>query len=193
MPGVAPFAEVDVDKRVHDLTFDRFGLARDSDGRAAKLGSTFTLTPILTGQAAVGYTWRTYADPTLAPLAGATFDASLVWLASALTTVKLVALTTANETTLVGVSGVFTHEVGAEVDHAFRRWLDIALRFTYDRDSYEGSVRDDNRYSAGTALTYKLNREMWLRGELRRDWLSSNLPGNNYAAYVALLTLRLQR
>ena len=32
-----------------------------------------------------------------------------------------------------------------------------------------------------------------LRGELRRDWLVSNIPVNDYQAYVALLTLRLQR
>ena len=94
---------------------------------------------------------------------------------------------------LGGVSGIFTHEVGAEVDHAFRRWLDGALKFIFDRDNYVGSNREDNRFSAGTTLTYKLTREMWLRGELRRDWQVSNIPGNDYAAYVAMLTLRLQR
>ena len=36
-------------------------------------------------------------------------------------------------------------------------------------------------------------RAMQLKGEVRREWLTSNLPGNNYQAYVALLGLRLQR
>ena len=193
MPGVAPFAEVDLDERIHDLTFDRSGLERDSDGRAGKLGSTFSLSPIVTGQLALGYMSRSYRDPTLPDLQGATLDGSLVWLASALTTFKLTSSTTANETTVAGVAGILTHEVGIEVDHAFRRWLDLALKFTLDRDNYVASPREDNRFSAGTVLTYKLTREMWLRGELRRDWLASNIPGNDYAAYVAMLTLRLQR
>jgi hypothetical protein len=38
-----------------------------------------------------------------------------------------------------------------------------------------------------------LNREMQVKGELRREWLTSSLPGNNYQAYVALLGVRLQR
>jgi hypothetical protein len=193
IPGIQPFAELDLDQRVHDLTYDRSGLERDSDGTTGKLGSTFSLSPILTGQLALGYMSRAYRDPRLPNLQGATLDSSLVWLASALTTVKLTTSTTANETTLAGVAGIFTHEVGVEVDHAFRRWLDIALKFTLDRDNYVASPREDNRYSAGTVLTYKLTREMWLRGELRRDWLASNIPGNDYAAYVAMLTLRLQR
>jgi hypothetical protein len=193
MPGVAPFAEVDLDERIHDLAFDRSGLERDSDGRAGKLGSTFSLSPIVTGQFALGYMSRSYRDATLPDLQGATFDSSLAWLASALTTVKLTTSTTANETTVAGVAGIFTHEVGIEVDHAFRRWLDVAFKLTLDRDNYVASPREDNRFSAGTVLTYKLTREMWLRGEVRRDWLASNIPGNDYAAYVAMLTLRLQR
>jgi hypothetical protein len=34
---------------------------------------------------------------------------------------------------------------------------------------------------------------MQVKGELRREWLTSNLPGNDHQAYVALLGLRLQR
>jgi hypothetical protein len=56
-----------------------------------------------------------------------------------------------------------------------------------------GSERLDRRYVGSFGLTYKLNREMQLKGELRREWLSSNEAGNNYQAYVALLGVRLQR
>jgi hypothetical protein len=94
---------------------------------------------------------------------------------------------------LGGVSGVFTLELGIEVDHAFRTWLDATLKFSGDRDDYVGSARQDDRYAASVALTYKPSREWQLKGELRREWLSSNLPGNNYQAYAAMLGVRLQR
>jgi hypothetical protein len=192
-PGMKPFLELDADRRHHDLSIDFSGFARDSDGRAAKLGTTFELSRILIGQVALGYLERSYADPRLPDLKGPTFDGSLTWVASALTTVKLNAATTANETTLAGVSGVFTHELGIEVDHAFRTWLDATLKFIGDRDDYVGSPRQDDRYAASAALTYKLSRQWQLKGELRREWLSSNLPGNDYQAYVAMLGVRLQR
>jgi hypothetical protein len=192
-PGVQPFVEIDADRRHHDLPFDQSGFDRDSRGRAAKIGSTFELSRILTGQLAFGYLARNYTDPSLPDIKGPTLDASLTWVASALTTFKFTALTIVSESTLAGVSGEFTHELGIEVDHAFRTWLDGTLKFIGDRDAYVGEPRLDNRYAASFALTYKLVREMQLKGELRREWLISNQAGNNYQAYVALLGLRLQR
>jgi len=192
-PGVIPFVELDADRRRHDLAADSFGIDRDSQGRAAKIGTTFELSRILTGELSFGYLERDYTDPTLQNIKGPTFDGSLTWVASALTTFKLIAVTRADESTLAGVSGVFTHELGIGVDHAFRTWLDATLKFTGDRDVYVGNPRQDNRYAGAFDLIYKLNRELQLKGELRREWLTSNLPGNNYQAYVAMLGLRLQR
>jgi hypothetical protein len=192
-PGVIPFVELDADRRRHDLAVDSFGIDRDSQGRAAKIGTTFELSRILTGELSFGYLERDYTDPTLQNIKGPTFDGSLTWVASALTAFKLTAVTRADESTLAGVSGVFTHELGIEVDHAFRTWLDATLKFTGDRDAYVGNPRQDNRYAGAFDLIYKLNREMQLKGELRREWLTSNLPGNNYQAYVAMLGLRVQR
>jgi hypothetical protein len=192
-PGIKPFVELDADRRHHDLPFDTLGFARDSDGAAAKVGSTFELSRILTGQIAFGYLDRRYGDPALPMIAGPTLDASLTWVASALTTFKFTAVTSANESTLFGVSGVFTHELSLEVDHAFRTWLDATLKLTGYRDAYVGSARLDDRYAAAFDLTYKLNREMQLKGEVRREWLTSNEIGNDYQAYVGLLGVRLQR
>ena len=71
----------------------------------------------------VGWLERHYQDPNLPKIAGLTVDGSLTWVASALTTFKLTAVTRADESTVPGVSGQFTREVTLQVDHAFRRWL----------------------------------------------------------------------
>ena len=55
------------------------------------------------------------------------------------------------------------------------------------------SSREDKRYSAGVGLTYKLNRTVQIKGEFRQDWLRSNVTGNDYAASVFLLGVRVQR
>jgi len=192
-PGVKPFAEVDVDTRIHDITPDRTGADRDSDGVTMKAGTAFEFTRKLTGEISVGYLNRYYQDPHLPNVHAPLIDASLIWAASALTTIKFASATTVSESVLTDVSGVLVHSNGLEVSHAFRRWLIATAKFGYEIDDYIGSLRQDHKYLAGLSLTYKLNRDFWLKGELREEWLSSNIPNSNYAATIALLGLRLQR
>jgi hypothetical protein len=191
-PGVKPFVEIAADTRTRDIAVDPAGERRDSNGFSAKVGTTFEVTRLVTGEIAVGYITRTYKDPTLPDLKGLLVDASLVWAASGLTTVAFSAKTTADETTLFGVSGVLRHNIALQVDHAFRRWLIGSLRFSYGLDDYQGSVREDKRYVASAALVYKLSRTWQLKGELREEWLRSNIAGADYSATVALLGLRWQ-
>jgi hypothetical protein len=192
-PGVKPFAEVDVDTRVHDLTIDRTGADRNSDGVAMKLGTAFEFTRTLTGEISAGYLERFYQDPNLPNIRAPLVDASLTWAMSALTTVKFAATTNVTEAVLTDVSGVLVHGNGLEVSHAFRRWLIATAKFGYEIDDYIGSLRQDHKYVASLAMTYKLNRDLWLKSELREEWLISNIPNSNYAATIALIGLRMQR
>lgn len=193
LPGVTPFAEVSADSRVHDLETDVAGFQRDSKGLTGKIGTTFKLTSLLTGEIALGYTKRTYDDSRLKDLTGLIGDASLIWTASALTTVKFTGSSTVGESTQADVSGVLYRDVGLQVDHAFQRWLIGSVKAGFGDDDYVGSVREDKRYSVGAGLTYKFNRDLQLKGEFRQNWLHSNVAGNNYAESVFLLGLRVQR
>jgi len=120
-------------------------------------------------------------------------DGALTWTASALTAFKLVATTTAAESTTPGVSGVLTRGLAAQVNHAFRRWLTATGTFAFWLDDYEGSPRVDKRYAASALLTYKATREFWFKAEYRHEWRTSNIPGNDYTADVVLVGVRLQR
>jgi hypothetical protein len=193
LPGLKPFAEVNADTRIHDLPIDRTGADRDSNGVAMKVGTAFEFTRTLTGEISVGYLNRFYQDPNLPNIHAPLLDASLIWAASALTTIKFVSTTNVNESVLTDVSGVLVHNNGLEISHALRRWLIATAKFGYGIDDYIGSLRQDHRYVASLAIAYKLSREFWLKGELREEWLNSNVPNSNYAATVALLGLRLQR
>jgi hypothetical protein len=192
LPTVRPFAQVDVDTRIYDLPIDAGGVPRDSDGIAGRVGTTFDMSRLLTGEVAIGYLTRVYKDPTLPNLEGLLLDASLVWVPTGLTTVKLNARTSADESTLAGVSGVLTRNVSLQVDHAFRRWLIGTVRVGYGLDDYVGSVREDDRYIASAGITYKLTRAWHVKGELRQEWLKSNVPGNDYTATIAQVGLRWQ-
>ncbi len=216
MPGVKPFVEVAADSRVHDLAADINGFERDSTGLTGKVGSTFDLARRLTGEVAVGYTQRSYADPRFDNLGALIGNASLIWTADALTTVKLSATSAVGESTIPGVSGVLSRDTGLQIDHSLRRWLIATAKFGFGVDNYKGGTdtstglaaicdcvittpgetgpdRQDLRYQVGFGLTYKLNPEFQIKGEVRHEWLRSNVAGNDYDANVFLLGIRVQR
>lgn len=192
-PGVKPFVEAGADARVHELVVDFAGVARDSVGFVARAGTTFEMTRKLTGEVSVGYLDRVYKDATLPELRGAIAEASLVWSATPLTTLRLIGKSSAEETILPGVSGTLVRDARVEVEHAFRRWLIGTLKFGIGSDSYVGSARVDHRYVASAAITYKLSRVAQIKGEARREWRTSNVIGGDYAANVFLAGIRLQR
>ena len=192
LPGLKPFVEGEGDSRVHDLRLDRSGYARNSSGGYAKAGTSFEFTRLLTGEIAVGYAARDYVDPRLDTLQGLLVSSSLTWTATPLTTAKFYSNTSIDETTLPGVSGVLTHIYTVEVDHDFRRWLTAIGKFTYGTLDYQGDGRRDKTYSAEGDLIYKMTRNLWVKGSLRRDVLNSNIPGNSTASTVVMLGVRLQ-
>ena len=192
LPGLKPFVEGEGDSRVHDLTLDRNGYARDSTGGYAKAGTSFEFTRLLTGEISIGYAARNYADPRLERLEGLLTSSSLTWTATPLTTAKFISSTSIDETTLPGVSGVLTHTYTLEVDHDFRRWLTGIGKFTYGTLEYQGDGRNDKTYSLEGDVIYKMTRNLWIKGTLRRDVLNSNFIGNSTASTVVMLGVRLQ-
>lgn len=192
MPGLKPFVEVEGDSRIHDTKFDRSGYQRDSSGGYLKGGTSFEFSRLLTGEIGVGYAARDYVDTRLNRLEGLLVSSSLTWTVTPLTTAKFYSDTAISETTLPGTSGVLTHTYTVEVDHDFRRWLTGIGKFTWGSLDYQGDNRHDKFYSLSGDVIYKMSRNIWLKGTLRRDWLDSNLSGNSTASTVVMLGVRLQ-
>ena len=191
-PGVKPFVEAEADSRFHDQYIDNSGYARNSTGGYAKGGTSFEFSRLLTGEIAVGFAERNYADPRLAQLSGLLTSSSLIWTATPLTTAKFNSTTSIDETVLPGVSGVLTHTYTFEVDHDLRRWLTAVGKFTYGTYDYQGDGRSDKTYSVEGDLIYKMTRNLWLTGTLRRDILDSNVPLASSASTVVMLGVRVQ-
>jgi hypothetical protein len=192
MPGLKPFGEMQGDTRVHDQYLDRNGYARDSNGGYVKAGTSFEFSRLLTGEIAVGWAERRYADARLPTLQGLLTTASLVWTATPLTTAKYLSDTQIVETTLPSTAGILVRTHTFEVDHDFRRWLTGIGRFTFGTLDYQGNVRRDQTYSVSGDLIYKMNRNIWLKGTLRRDWLESNVPGASSNSTVVMVGVRVQ-
>lgn len=191
-PGLQPFVEVGYDQRIHDTTIDPAGYRRDSDGTAARLGTTFEFFPELTGTVSAGYAARFYDDPRLENLTGPVADISLAWAASPLTTLTVSGATSFNETTVIGASGIESRSIGVVLSHALFRYLTIAGAVIYQNNSYEGANIVENALTESVKAEYHLSRSIVLTGTLSHQRLKSTVQGSDYTQDVALLGLRFQ-
>lgn len=189
-PGISPFAEAGVDRRVHDLGVDTNGYRRDSTGGTLRVGSTFELARNLTGEASAGYIFRAYEDARLAHLRSPAVDAALTWSISPLTTLAVRAQTEIAETTIANSAGARVMRGTATLTHAFLRNFTATATLGYSRADYDGVNRLENTLTAGARLEYKFNRALALRGSYAFERLNVNSVGESYNAHTVMLGVR---
>lgn len=191
LPSVKPFVELGADKRIYDEKRDTSGFARSSAGAILRMGSTFELARTLIGEAAVGYTDRTYDDTRLSRLASPTADATLTWSISPLTTLALRAQTEIAETTIAGSSGAIVYRGTATLTHAFLRHFTATTTFQVAETDYQKVNRRELQLIGGLRLEYKLNRLVAVRGSYAYENYRVNAANSSYQAHSLLLGVRL--
>lgn len=192
-PGLLPFVETEIDTRQHDQPIDNSGFARNSDGVTGRLGTTFELTRLLTGEVAAGYQVRRYDDPRLMDLRGPVAMGTLNWSLTPITTVRFTGVSRLDETSVVGSNGTLARSLGIELEHAFQRNFVIIGAATFSHNDYRGLGIKENGFAASLKVDYKLTRELVLRGSYIHERLDSTTPGSDYRANVVMVGLRLQR
>ena len=192
-PGVKPFVEVEGDTRVHDLPLDNSGYARNSTGGYAKGGTSFEFSR-LSDRRNLGRLGRAQLCRSPPRPAG--------WPA---------------HRGLAGVDGDAADHGEILSDHLDRRDhrarrlrradaslhrrsrsrfpplahgdREVHLRHATTTRATDGSTRFTR--SRATSI-YKLTRNLWIKGTLRRDILNSNIVGSSSASTVVMLGVRLQ-
>lgn len=192
-PGVKPFAEVSVDKRVHDKSTDDSGYRRDSRGVTGRVGSSFEISRTLTGEVSAGYSQRSYEDARLKELRGPVFDAALIWTASPLTTVTLKGATSFDESNVAGASGSVNRKASVQISHALLRNLTLTGSASIGERDYQGYNLKEKTLSVGLGAEYALTRSVLVKGSFTHDRLKSTAANSDYTANVFLLGLKLQR
>jgi len=190
-PAISPFIDMSFDRRNHDLQVDFNGQRRDSSGIAARGGAVVNMGS-LTGEASVGYLTRRMDSPMMPNISGVIADATLAWAATDATTFVLVARSQASETPALNVSGILSRDVIVQMDHQFEPWLVGTLRGGYGQDQFVGIGRTDQRMFVAAGGTYKMNRNVQLKSEVRTEWTRSNIVMNNFMAVVGVVGVRFQ-
>ncbi|MCG6122683.1 MAG: outer membrane beta-barrel protein [Microvirga sp.] len=189
-PGLIPFVEIAADRRLYDRRVNAAGLRRSSDGLTGRVGASFELTRLITGEASIGWQTRNIDDPTLRRLDGLVADASLDWALSPLTRLRLTASSRLDETTQAGASGDRTQTIGLSFAHDLRRNLTARgeIAFTHTRF---GGGGEERAASGGVGLEYALGRFAVVGADWRRERLRDDL-GGGYDADLYLVGLRVR-
>lgn len=191
-PGLIPFVEALADTRVYDQKIDSSGFARDSTGFGGRIGTTFELTRLLTGEVSAGYQTRHYDDARLRDLNGPLVDAALIWSATPLTTVRLRAQSQIDETTVAFSSGVLFQRASLEVQHDLRRNLSVTAALALSEADYRGVQIQEDGIAGSVKVDYRMTRSLVVRASFTHERLKSSSPGSDYTANTYLIGLRFQ-
>lgn len=183
-----------------------FGTARRSDRvfgdtEASSLGSTITDLRLgletdssakLSGSLSVGAAQISPSDEALASGSGLAFDASLVWLPSALTTWRAAAAST-YEASTSGVSiGARVTTLSLDLRHEFRRYLALLAGVSETQRDYVGIDLTETETAGHLGLEYDLNREWALLGDYQHTAFSTSDGGSGYDEDLLTFGVRLQ-
>ncbi len=192
-PGLNPFIEGEVSRRVFDQMADNNGLMRSSLTGFGRVGVMIDRGPVLTGEVAVGYGMQHLDDPTLASLSALTLDGSLVWSPVRLVTATFGASTSFNPTTDPASSGSVVHTASVDVEYAWKHNATVNWTASFTREAFQGTGQVDNTVDAGIAATWKLNRKLYLTGGYVHTWKQSTAASETYQSDAVRVELRLQR
>ena len=191
-PGLIPYVQVTGDRNQYDSTADVSGFDRSSNGIHGKIGVTYQATRLITGELAIGYESRAYADPRLPNLNTPTVDASLIYTATPLTTVTFTASTNIAETTLANSSGAISHVLSLKISHDLLRNLTLAATGTYQLDNYVGQPVSDNYYTGQFEVDYHMTRSILITGSYKYQRFVSSLGFTNYVDHLFMAGLKFQ-
>lgn len=191
-PGFVPFGQAFVDRREYDQKVDSAGFARSSDGVGAKVGTTFELTRLVTGEVSAGFVDRSYKDPRLRDLVAPVAEGALSYALTPLTTVRATVSATVDETTIPNANGIQSVKGSVEVSHDLRRNLTVTAGLTAGNYAYQGVRIDEQSFGATLRADYRITRQIALRASYVHDQLKSSVSGSSYSTDVFLVGLRLQ-
>ncbi|PKQ05924.1 MAG: hypothetical protein CVT72_08095 [Alphaproteobacteria bacterium HGW-Alphaproteobacteria-11] len=189
-PDTNLYIQGTLNQREYDLKPPVVALNRDSDGYAVVGGADFRLTNLAQGEVYIGYQEQSFDDPTLPNISGLAFGAAVDWFVTPLTTVRIDAASTVEETVAAGSSGFLDQSVGLGIDHELMRNVIVGARASYANQDFEGIGRSDDVIRAGLGVDYLINRNFSAGLEYGFTNRDSNAPGLDYTRNEVGLTLR---
>ncbi len=185
VPGVTPFLETLYNRRVYQ---DPASTGRDSTGYRVNLGTSLDLGGVVTGSVYAGYMKQTYTGSQYESIGGVGFGGSLLWNPTGLTSVKLNASRTIEETT-TSASGYVASNVSLRLEQEVMRSAIVYGSVGYARNDYQGTGNKDYTPKATVGGEYDINRYFALVPEYSYSKKNSNQVDSSYPTHIVFLKL----
>ena len=169
---------------------------------SANFGLRISPRHLIYGNVYAGYLFENSGQSTI----GSSFPdygGELVWTVTTLTTltfdgVRTFYTGTPSNGSITAIStgpagnGYLSSTVGARADHELLRNLLLTFNATYEDDSFLGITRTDHVLTAGTGLTYLVNRYLFLGGSFSYYQRNSTVSGVSFSQNILMLRLGTQ-
>jgi hypothetical protein len=193
-PNLFTFVEAGINQRDYKTAALSDGIRRDSAGERYRVGLSFgNAGARIRGEISTGYGVQRPDDSRLREISGLLFDANLAYRYSALTSFLLTARSDVTETTLANSGGAFSHQVGLEARHAFKRNLIGAAGIGYTVQDYEGVSLQEREWKSTLGLEYFLNRQVVVFGKYEHTAFDSTDAARNYNADLVRIGMRIRQ
>lgn len=134
-----------------------FSLDRSSSGFRVEAGYTQQFSELLFFDARVGYLKQDFDSPLLDDVSSLSFEGSLLWNATPLTTVEIGALRSVDETVNPLFSGLVRTEFRGQVDHELLRNLILSANGRYALLDLVGATTSIDDWEVGISARYLLS------------------------------------
>lgn len=166
-----------IDDHDFDALVDDDGFNRDSSGMGLDGGLEFRMTHVLVGEIFAGYMLRSFDDAAFSDANEFAFGAGLKWFPSMLTTVRLDAARTVEDTSITAASSFVSTRGELGLDHEILRNFILSGRIGFENAEYLGVGRDDDILHGSLSGRYLINNSFHLdAGWEYIDRSSTSLP-----------------
>ncbi|MFM2044240.1 MAG: hypothetical protein RLY86_2816 [Pseudomonadota bacterium] len=183
-PGVSAFVQGTLNWR------DYANGIRNSDGYEVDVGLSFDLDGVTTGEVFAGYRAQTYDIALFQDSDGLTFGGTVLWLPTALTSVRLRVINEVNEAILPNASGFVSTGGSVQIDHELRPNILIGGLLGYTENDFEGVDRLEKLWNAEAKVEYLIDRNFRVGANYRLRDRDVNIFGTDYTRNQVMLTLR---
>jgi hypothetical protein len=187
--GWEPFVRARYVNSDYRTARDRGGFQKDSDGWEGVVGAAFDLQGLWLGEAFVGYVQRDFDDPRFKAVEEPTAGATVTWNVTPLTALNARVNRTITDTIVSGSSTEMDTFYGLSGDTEVRPNLVLGAGVSYLNSKFNNAVRQDDIYTAGVRARYFLNRNFSVGPEIQYITRESNLIGQDYDNWIALIRL----
>jgi hypothetical protein len=197
-PGYNFIGRIAYDTVNYDSALDDDRFDRDSKGFRATGGIGFELSRLLTGDVFLGYVSRNYDDARLPKISDVAFGAGLTWSPNEMTSIRLTADRTIEETVILGYSGYINTSFDMRMDYELTRQLTINAGLRYAKNKYERTIgatvprRSDDNTGSSVGIRYALNRLLYASAGYEFAKRSSDIVATDFSRNKFLVTVGAQ-